>query len=407
MSRQKIRIAFILTQFELGGAQKHLLSLLERLDPERFHPILLTSAEPGPLTPYAKELLGDQLIEIASLRREVNPVLDLKAGREIFSVLQAHPVDLVHTHSSKAGILGRWGAHRAGIKNIIHTVHGFGFTPEQPLWERRLYIGMEQRAAAVTNRMIAVSKTVIEEGCRYNIGVRSQYQWIPCGIDPKEFEIQSDGTVGATRALPLRIREELKIPPESPLITMVACFKPQKAPLDFVRAAAKVAPDFPQAKFLIVGDGVLRPQIERERERFHLVGATHASPLLILAGWRRDIPAILAASQVVILTSRWEGLPVTLLEAMASRKPIVATAVGGTPEIVQDGENGFLSSPGDIEAIARSICRLLKNPEEAAAMGECGRKRLSVDYEVTETVRRLENLYEELHSSIPCLTLPY
>ncbi len=380
---QKIRVAYILTQLELGGAQKHLLSLLERLNSERFHPILLTSAKPGPLTPYAKELLGDRLIEIASLRREVNPVLDLKAGREIFSVLQAHPVDLVHTHSSKAGIFGRWGAYRAGIKNIVHTVHGFGFTPEQPLWERRLYIGMEQRAAAVTSRIVAVSKAVIEEGCRWNIGIRSQYEWIPCGIDIEGFE------------------QELKIPSANPLVTMIACFKPQKSPLDFVRAAAKVVPDFPQVRFLMVGDGVLRSQVEKERERLNL------GEKLILAGWRRDIPAILAASQVVILTSRWEGLPVTLLEAMASRKPIVATAVGGIPEIVRDGENGFLSPAGDVEAIARSIRRLLENPGLAAAMGECGRKRLSADYEVTETVRRLENLYEELHSSIPCLTLPY
>jgi glycosyltransferase involved in cell wall biosynthesis len=162
-----------------------------------------------------------------------------------------------------------------------------------------------------------------------------------------------------------------------------------------------VAPDFPQAKFLMVGDGVLRSHVERERERLNL------GEKLILAGWRRDIPAILAASQVVILTSRWEGLPVTLLEAMASRKPIVATAVGGIPEIVRDGENGFLSPAGDVEAIARSIRRLLENPDLAAAMGECGKKQLSADYEVTETVRRLENLYEELHSSIPCLTSPF
>lgn len=384
MSRQKIRVAYIITQLELGGAQKHLLSLLERLDSKRFHSILLTSAEPGPLTSYAKELLGDRLIEIDSLKREVNPMLDIKAGWEIFSVLQTHPVDLVHTHSSKAGILGRWGAHRAGIKNIVHTVHGFGFTPARPLWERRLYIGMERRAAAVTSRIVAVSNAAIEEGCRWNIGIRSQYEWIPCGIESKEFEMQ-----------------ELKIPSSNPLVTMIACFKPQKSPLDFVRAAAKVAPDFPQARFFMVGDGVLRSQIEKERERLNL------REKLTLAGWRRDIPAILAASQVVVLTSRWEGLPLTLLEAMASRKPIVATAVGGTPEIVRDGENGFLSPAGDVEAIARSIRRLLENPDLAAAMGEYGRKRLSADYEVTETVKRLENLYEELHSSVPCLTSPF
>lgn len=391
MPRQKIRVAFILTQLELGGAQKHLLSLLERLDPERFEAILLTSTDPGPLTLCAKELLGDRLIGIPSLRREVNPVMDLKAGRKIFSILQDHSVDIAHTHSSKAGILGRWGAHRAGVKNIVHTVHGFGFTPEQPLWEKRLYIKMEQRAASVTDRIIAVSRAAIEEGRRWNIGIRSQYDWIPCGIDVEEFEERP----------PLQMKQELGILPESPLITMIACFKPQKAPLDFVRAAAKVVVGFPQARFLMVGDGVLRPQIERERERLHL------QDKLILAGWRRDIPAILAASQAVVLTSRWEGLPVTLLEAMASRKPIAATAVGGTPEIVQDGENGFLSSPGDIEAIAHSICRLLTDPKEAAAMGESGRKRLTADYEVTETVRRLENLYEELYSSVPCLTSPY
>ncbi|MBI1977083.1 MAG: glycosyltransferase family 4 protein [Candidatus Omnitrophica bacterium] len=393
MSYPRIRIGYILTKLELGGAQKHLLSLIERLDPSRFDPILITSSQEAPLVDSARRFLGERLVQIPSLRREVHPFWDLKAGGELVEVLKQYRVEIVHTHSSKAGILGRWAAHRAGIKNIVHTVHGFGFTPQQPLWEKRLYIGMEQKAAAITSRIIAVSRAAIEEGCRWNIGVRSQYECIPCGIDPEEFEMAPDGTVGASGRSPLQIRQELRIPSENPLVTMIACFKPQKAPLDFVRAAAKTTADFSKARFLMVGDGALRPQIEKERDQLRLRNK------LTLAGWRWDIPAILAASDVVVLTSQWEGLPMTILEAMASRKPVVATAVGGTPEIVEQDKNGFLRAPGDVDGIAEAILRLLKNPGLGREMGACAKELWRRDYELSETVKRIENVYEEL---IPC-----
>ena len=393
MLKRKIRIGYLLTKLELGGAQKHLLSLIEHLDPEKFETLLMTSAEEGPLTPYAKELLGDRFIEIPSLRREIRPTLDLRAKIEILSALKKYPVDIVHTHSSKAGILGRWSAHQTGIKQIVHTVHGFGFHSEQPWWEKHLYISVEQRAALITSRLIAVSKAVIEEGCCLNIGMRSQYEWIPNGIDSQPFSEVSSEIV-------LKVKEELGIPRESPLVTMIACFKPQKAPLDFVKAAVIVARRFPQTRFLMIGDGVLRSQIEKERSENQM------DQRIILAGWRGDIPAVLAGSNLVVLTSRWEGLPLTLLEAMASGKAIVATRVGGIPEVVKEGENGFLITAGDVEGLARCMIHLLENVSLAEKMGREGKRLFdtTADYQIESMVSRLESLYQELSCEVICQT---
>lgn len=383
MSPGKTRIVYILTQLELGGAQKHVLSLIEGLDPRQFETFLITSAEEGPLSVDARGLLGDRLIEIPSLKRSIQPILDLQAILQIQAILKEYRPDIVHTHSSKAGIVGRWAAWRAGIRSVIHTIHGFGFTPESSFLERRILIGAERKAASLCRRMVAVSKAVIEEGSRLNIGVRSQYQWIPYGIDREKFRDVPQDRV-------FELRRELKIPNHSPLVTMIACFKPQKAPLDFVRAAVAAAKQFPMTRFLMVGDGILRSQIEQERTRLGM------DEKLILTGWRRDIPQILAASDVVVLTSRWEGLPIALLEAMAGGKSVVATDVGGVSEIVKNGENGFLVSPGRIEESAQAIVQLLKDPVRAKLMGNCGREGLADDYHITTMMKRIEGLYQEL-----------
>ena len=390
MSPRKIQIVYILTKLELGGAQKHVLSLIEHLNPEQFDPLLVASSESAELVPYAKNILRDRLILLDSLKREVNPMEDFKAYRQICAVLKRNSADIVHTHSSKAGILGRWAAWQAKIPHIVHTIHGFGFTPEQSQWQRVGFTRLEQETAKITQRLIAVSKATLEEGSRFNIGRRAQYEWIPCGIDANEFKHISD-------AQTLRLKQELGIPKESPVITMVACFKPQKAPLDFVKVSAMVARRFPQVYFLMVGDGAMRPQIECLRKELKM------DQRLILAGWRWDIPVILSASDGVVLTSRWEGLPLTLLEAMASGKPIVATHAGGSSEVILNGENGFLVNPGDVEGIAGALIQLLSDPLLAVAMGRSGRERLTREYDVKYMVRRIERLYRELVKICPTL----
>ena len=164
---------------------------------------------------------------------------------------------------------------------------------------------------------------------------------------------------------------------------MISCLKPQKSPLDYIRCANIVIKQFPQAKFLLVGDGSLRPKVER------LINKLGLSRNVLLLGWRRDIPEIMQCLDVVALTSRWEGLPVVFLEAMASSKPIVATDVDGASEVIREGYNGYLASGGDYKTMALRVCHLLGNPENAKEMGQKGRGMLGTDFEVASMVSGL------------------
>jgi glycosyltransferase involved in cell wall biosynthesis len=190
-------------------------------------------------------------------------------------------------------------------------------------------------------------------------------------------------------ATPGRLRDELGIPPGAPVVGMVACLKPQKAPVDFVRVARRVAGRIPQAHFLLVGDGELRDEVEAEVKRGSLSGRFH------LLGWRRDIPSIFKNLDLLALTSRWEGLPRVVPEAMAASLPVVATRVDGTPEAVLDRQTGFLVEPGDVDGMAERITWLLEHPEAAKSMGRKGSERVG-EFDIEVMVRRQEELYEEL-----------
>ena len=170
---------------------------------------------------------------------------------------------------------------------------------------------------------------------------------------------------------------------------MIACFKPQKAPSDFVRLARMVLEEAPGVHFLLVGDGALRPEVEEAVRDLGLEGKVH------LPGWRRDIPDLLHAMDVMVLTSRWEGLPRVCPQAMAAGVPVVANAVDGVPEGVIDGETGFLTSPGDIRDMADKVLRLLADPDLARRFAEEGRRRVG-EFDADLMVRQQEKLYSEL-----------
>jgi glycosyltransferase involved in cell wall biosynthesis len=184
-------------------------------------------------------------------------------------------------------------------------------------------------------------------------------------------------------------RRELGIGAESFLITMVACLKPQKSPLDFLRLADRVSQALPEAEFVLAGDGELRPAVERMITKRGLRGRFH------LLGWRRDVPELLWASDLLVLTSRWEGLPRVYPEALAAGLPVVGTRVDGAAEAVQDGETGYLFEPGDIAGMAEAVLSLFQDPERRRRMGEAGRRRVA-EFDIQRLAPAQESLYEEL-----------
>jgi len=378
-----VSVVHIITKLELGGAQQNTLFTVAHLDRDRFRPYLITNPE-GILVPEARALKGVKTLFIPELIREINPLMDIRALFKIKGILQEIKKDdspmIVHTHSSKAGILGRWGARFAKSDGIIHTIHGFGFHDYQPLPLKGFLIFLEMVTARITDAFIAVSQANIKKGVDSGIFAKQKTTLIRSGIELEEFTEK--------RVKRQEKKKELGIEPGLPLVTMIGCLKPQKAPLDYLEVAHQVLQER-EARFILVGDGELREKVEKKAVQLGL------GERFKLLGWRRDIPAILAATDIFVLTSLWEGLPRVLPQAMALGIPIVATGVDGTPEAVVHNVNGFITKPRDTKAMAERIIYLLDHPQEAKRMGKQGKKRVR-EFDIRRMVREQEDLYLKL-----------
>jgi glycosyltransferase involved in cell wall biosynthesis len=381
---RRIRVCHIITLLELGGAQQNTLHTVANLDRERFEPILV-AGRGGLLDSETAEIPGLRTFHIPELVREVDPLRDAAALFRLISLLREIRPGIVHTHSSKAGILGRWAAFLAGVPVILHTIHGYGIAPGQGRGWRWLFRSLESSTSTVTTRFLAVSRANLEEGIASGLFHRDRAVLVRSGVDLAAFR---------NGASPGDLRSTLGIPPGAPLAGMVACLKPQKAPLDWVGVAQRVAPRVPQAHFLLVGDGELRPRVEEAILRAGLAGRFH------LLGWRRDIPSVMKNLSVLVLTSLWEGLPRVVPEAMAAGVPVVATRVDGTPEVVRDGETGYLADPHDLETLAERVAALLSDPALGRRMGEKARAGVA-EFDIDEMVRKQESLYQQLMEN-PC-----
>lgn len=382
---KQITVVHIITKMELGGAQRNTLYTVQHLDPERFRVFLLTGSG-GELLGEAGACAGHRII--ADLIREISPRRDFAALLQIRSalirIMADAPLDapvIVHTHSSKAGIIGRWAAWLAGVRIIVHSVHGFGFHDFQKPSVRLMYKVLERITSRITKKFIVVSEANCRVGEAAGIFKRDAACLIRSGIDIDAFARAPQDMQA--------VRRELGIPQDVPLITMVACFKPQKAPLDFVRACAAVHRLHPRACFLLAGDGELREQIAAA------VASHGLEKNFFMPGWRRDVADLLHSSQIAVLSSYWEGLPQVVPQACAAGLPIVATRVDGTPEVILDGVNGFLVQPGDVELMAQKIAYLLENPQEARAMGATGETMIA-EFDINAMVRAQEQLYLDL-----------
>jgi glycosyltransferase involved in cell wall biosynthesis len=377
----KTTVCTIITMLELGGAQEVALFTVANLDRARFRPVLLTGPG-GLLTDEAKALPGVAVEIVPSLGRAIRPFRDARALVELVRLLRRRRPSIVHTHSSKAGILGRWAAWLAGVPVIVHTIHGFGITPSQPAWLRVLLIGLERLTGLITTHWVAVADVNIEEGLRWKLFRRERVTVIRPGIDPRPFQAPLSSQERD------RVRAELGAVSGDKLVGMVACLKPQKAPLDFVAVAARACARQPAARFVLIGDGELRPAVEAR------IRAAGLEDRVRIVGWRRDVPTVMRALDAFLLTSHWEGLARVLLEARAAAVPVVATRVGGAEEAITDGRHGRLCEAGDIEGLADRLCEVLT----ACGEGAPGREGddLPDEFESREMVRRVQQLYDKL-----------
>lgn len=377
--RSPMVVCHLITQLELGGAQRNTLYTVSHLDRERFVPHLV--AGPGGFLDEEAARLTDASFTVCPhLARPVDPARDLRALAWLVRHLRRLRPRLVHTHSSKAGVLGRLAAHLSGVPLVVHTVHGWGFHPFQAVSRRLLFQGAERLVAPLTTRFVTVSRENEKQGLALGLLRPGEATLIRSGVELERFRRAEESG---------RLRAELGLGPSTPLAGMVACLKPQKAPEDFVRVAAKVRREIPGAHFVLAGDGMLRGSVEELVRREGLGESFH------LLGWRADPETVVGDLDVLVLTSLHEGLPRVVAEAMAAGRPVVATAVDGTPEAVREGETGHLVPPRDPDALAARLVPLLADREAARKLGEAGR-RLVEEWDIDLMVRRQEELYLEL-----------
>jgi glycosyltransferase involved in cell wall biosynthesis len=291
--------------------------------------------------------------------------------------------DVVHTHSSKAGILGRFAARRERVQSVVHTVHGFGFTPLQPPPTRFVFRTLERALARWTDHFITVSESDRRRGVELGLFPAERASVIRAGIDLEAFRSAAGGDA---------VRVALGIPPTALLVTQVGNFKPQKAPLDFVRMAAAVASQVPDVWFVMVGDGPLRTAAEE------LARSLGVAEHMVFCGWWDDVTALLDATTVSVLTSVHEGLPCSVVEALAAGVPVVATAVDGTVEVIGSGVNGFLAPVGDVDALATGVRGILQDPVMRERMAAAARDGLD-QFDRDAMVRQQEELYRWIGSA--------
>ena len=370
------KVFHVITKLELGGAQKVTLMTLERLPRDRYE-VGLVSGPEGLLRERAESIPDLDLFWIPTLAREIRPWKDLRAFVGLYRLFRRRRPDIVHTHSSKAGILGRWAAWLAGVPHIFHTAHGFGFNDYQGRIGRAFYIALERMTRPITTQAVVVSKA--NAGRAEELGILRPGEWILCrdAIDIREFMVP-----GPRR----RMLADWGVPADRTLVGMVACLKPQKSPVDFVDVAARVVGQRQDVHFVLAGDGELRPAVEaRIRERGV---AGHVT----LLGWQRDMPEIYRNLDVFLLTSLWEGQPCVFAEAMASGLPIVATEADGAREAIEDGVTGFVCPLRDIRELAEAVLRLVADTGLRRTMGERARSRVR-EFDIEASVSRLESAY--------------
>ncbi len=381
-----IRVLHPITRLIIGGAQENTMLTAQLLDKNEWDVAIISGPQTGSegsLIETVRER-GIPLILEASLVREVNPIKDLLAVFRLARLMKRGGYTIVHTHSSKAGIVGRWAAKIAGVPIIVHTVHGWAHHDRQHPLLRAYYIWMEKITLPITDKLIVVSALNIEKGLQDGIGQPDDYVVIRSGIELDRF--------GHPQVSRDEMRHALGIPLNATVIGSVTRLSPQKAPLDFIQAAATVAQSHPETYFVMVGDGPLRAEVEQLAHELGI--ADH----LILTGLRRDVPELMATFDIFVLSSLWEGLPRVLPQAMATGLPLVATATDGSVEAVQDEVNGLLVPPSDPASLAQALLRLLDAPALAQQMGDAGRASVE-EFSDQKMVAQIAALYRQLLST--------
>jgi len=367
-----------------GGTKKHLELLVTNLAKDNFD---LTVACPSARHPsYGDESMVAELqaagirTYIVEMRRAIAPSSDLASFGQLWSLMRRDSFDVIHTHSSKGGFLGRLAARCAGAKAVVHTAHGLYFLGQQG-FKRVFYLGLERLVSCLTDCFIAVSESEKAVAVEQGLFRPEQVVVIENGIELPAADLESNL---------IQRRQKLGLAPERPVVGTVSRFNPQKDPATLLRAFALVLQAAPEVQFVWCGNGELKLQAESLAR--HLGIHKH----IIFTGYRKDALELMALFDVFVVSSLFEGLPYTLLEVMSLGKPVVATDVTGSRDVVAQGETGWRVPPQNPSALAEAVLHLIHSPDEARRMGQAGRALVARRFTLKRMIAQTEQVYRQL-----------
>jgi len=383
----KLKVLQIHTMPVITGSGITTILIMTGLDRKKYD-VEFACAPGGPLV---NEVVKQEIKyhPIKHLVQRISIIQDLLALAELTWLMKKQRYDIIHTHNSKAGFIGRLAGKIAGVRIIVHNIHGFAFHEFEKPPRRKLFIHLERFAAKFTDKLITVSEPLREWGLKLAIGNPEKYVTIYSGIDLEKFDVNID------------IKEKklrLGIEPEDKVIGVVSKLWEGKGHECILQAARDVIDQVPDVKFVFVGEGYLRKKLESLARKLDL------SDHVIFTGFRTDIPEITATFDIALLASFFEGLGRVLLEAMALGKPVIASRVGGIVDVVDDGKTGILVSPGNSASLAEAMIRLLRNDGLRIRMGNAGRARIDAKFSAKTMINQIQMVYNEL-STIKSNTL--
>lgn len=386
------RILRVIARLNIGGPAIQAITLTKLLDERGYSTRLVRGregADEGNMDYLAAEL-GIAPTLVGALRRDPSPSEDLRALGALIRIVRAERPDIVHTHAAKAGALGRLAAllafpRRSQRPALVHTFHGHSLTGYFGGRTSAVYAGIEHTLADRTDALVAVSREVRDDLVRLGVASSERFTVVPLGLDLAPFLDDQDRALRRDR-----LRSDLGIAPDAELVTLVARLVPIKRVDRFLRVALLVSEARPQARFLIVGDGELRDELRASLE------ARQLGDRLTWAGFRRDMPDVCFASDVVVLTSDNEGTPVSLIEAQAAAVTVVGTDVGGMRAAVVDGETGMLEPVDDEPAVASAIGVALDDHGLASSLAGAGREHAIETFGIGGLIENLDSLYRGL-----------
>jgi len=385
------RIFHIITRLDMGGSAQNTLSTCLKLS-RKFEIVLVCGlSQESNMTDAEREAVdgqindaraqGVKIIQIPSLLRRISPVNDMRALYDLVRILQKEKPHVVHTHTSKAGILGRLAAKIARVPCIVHTPHGHVFYGHFGPMISRVFIGFERLFAPLTDRVVALTDGEIRDYTDLNVYPQDKLVKIHSGVDIEKYKQVGTGAKEKKRLLGLDQK--------GLVVGFIGWLLPIKGPMHLLKAMEDVWQDHADTMVVFIGKGDLEVDLRAEALKSGANGRVN------FLGWRNDIDEIMPIFDIFVLPSLNEGMGRVLVEAMAAGKPIVASNVGGIPDLVKHDHNGMLVPPGDEKALAASIKILLNDPEKAKMMGQRGRQ-FCHQFSLESMVEKIDALYSKL-----------